>query len=63
MKKRFVLGIGLLLSCASVFLRDVFYIYGIVLMIWNYFTPIFYSIEIIPQKIQYILIFKQIILQ
>ena len=48
----FTIGIGLLLSCISVFLRDVFYIYGIVLTIWNYFTPVFYSLEIIPASIQ-----------
>ncbi len=48
----FTVGIGLFLSCVSVFLRDVFYIYGIILTIWQYFTPIFYSIEILPQKLQ-----------
>lgn len=48
----FTIGMGLILSCVSVFLRDVFYIYGIVLTIWNYLTPVFYSIEIIPEKLQ-----------
>lgn len=48
----FTVGIGLFLSCVSVFLRDVFYIYGIILTIWNYFTPVFYSIEILPKYIQ-----------
>lgn len=48
----FTIGVGLFLSCISVFLRDVFYIYGIVLTIWQYFTPVFYSIEILPEKLQ-----------
>ena len=48
----FTVGIGMLLSCISVFLRDVFYIYGIILTIWNYFTPVFYSIEILPEALQ-----------
>lgn len=48
----FTVGMGLLLSCVSVFLRDVFYIYGIVLTIWNYVTPVFYSLEIIPKSLQ-----------
>ena len=52
----FTIGMGFLLSCVSVFLRDVFYIYGIVLTIWNYFTPVFYSIQIIPAK--YLPLFK-----
>lgn len=48
----FTVGMSLFLSCVSVFLRDVFYIYGIVLIMWNYLTPVFYSIEIIPASIQ-----------
>ncbi len=48
----FTVGVGLLLSCASVFLRDMLYIYGIILTIWNYFTPVFYSIEILPGYLQ-----------
>ncbi len=48
----FTVGIGLLLSCISVFLRDMFYIYGIILTIWNYFTPVFYSIDILPASLQ-----------
>ena len=48
----FTLGIGLIMSTISVFLRDMFYIYGIILTIWNYFTPIFYDIHIIPENIQ-----------
>ena len=54
----FTVGIGLLLSCISVFLRDVFHIYGIILNIWNYLTPVFYSIEILPAKLQAIMHFN-----
>ena len=52
----FTIGVGFALSSISVFLRDVFYIYGIVLTIWQYFTPIFYTIDILPAKMQ--LLFK-----
>ena len=48
----FTVGIGFLLSSVSVFLRDMFYIYGIILTIWNYVTPVFYSIQILPEKLQ-----------
>ena len=54
----FTVGIGLFLSCISVFLRDVFYIYGIILTIWNYYTPVFYSLSILPEKLQYIFKFN-----
>lgn len=56
----FTIGVGLLLSCVSVFLRDVFYIYGIILTIWNYFTPVFYSIEILPATLQALFKFNPI---
>ena len=56
----FTIGMGLMLSCVSVFLRDVFYIYGIVLTIWNYFTPVFYSIEILPVTLQKLFVFNPI---
>lgn len=48
----FSVGIGFFLSGFSIFLRDVIYIYGIVLTIWNYLTPVFYSISIIPENLQ-----------
>jgi len=48
----FSLGIGLIISTVSVFLRDMFYIYGILLTIWQYFTPIFYDISMLPMKLQ-----------
>lgn len=50
----FTMGVGLFLSSTSVFLRDIFYIYGIVLTIWNYLTPTFYDIAIIPERIQFL---------
>lgn len=54
----FTIGVGLFLSCVSVFLRDVFYIYGIIITIWNYMTPVFYSIEILPKTLQTIFKFN-----
>ena len=54
----FTCGMGLLLSCASVFLRDVFHIYGIALTLWNYLTPVFYSIELLPTKLQALMHFN-----
>ncbi len=41
----FTLGMGLALSAAAVLLRDLFYIYGIILTIWTYLTPIMYDLN------------------
>lgn len=41
----FTVGMGFVLSTISVFLRDMFYIYGIIITIWTYLTPIMYDIN------------------
>lgn len=48
----FTLGVGLLLAAAAVFLRDMLYLYGIVLTLWMYLTPIMYDISILPPKLR-----------
>ena len=48
----FTLGFGLILSAATVFLRDILYIYGIVIMLWTYLTPIMYDINVISPALQ-----------
>ena len=48
----FTLGMGLILSAVSVFLRDMFYIYGIVMTLWMYLTPIMYDINLISVNYQ-----------
>ncbi|MDD2518484.1 MAG: ABC transporter permease [Bacilli bacterium] len=48
----FTLGMGLILATISVFLRDMFYIYGIIVMMWTYLTPIMYDISMIPAQFQ-----------
>lgn len=47
----FTLGVGLILASVTVFVRDMLYIYGIVVLIWTYLTPIMYDITIISNPI------------
>ena len=51
----FSTGIGFVLSTVAVFLRDMFYIYGIVITILQYVTPLMYDINMISPKLQIIL--------
>ncbi len=46
----FSLGIGFILSSTAVFFRDMLHLFGVLLVVWNYLTPVFYPIEIIPEK-------------
>lgn len=48
----FTFGFGLILSSLSVFLRDMLYIYGIIIMLWTYLTPIMYDIKVISEQLQ-----------
>lgn len=50
----FTIGMGFILSTITVFMRDMFYIYGIIITIWNYFTPIMYDISMLSEKWRWI---------
>ncbi|MCG6964464.1 MAG: glycosyltransferase [Acidobacteria bacterium] len=46
----FSLGLGLLVSSLAVFFADVVDMYGVVLRIWFYLTPVMYPEKILPDK-------------
>lgn len=47
----FCIGLGLFISQAAVFFRDVQNIWPVITNAWMYLTPLFYSIEILPQSL------------
>ena len=51
----FSLGLGLLLSAAMVFFRDVQFLWGVFNMMWMYATPIFYPESILPNDFKIVL--------
>ena len=46
----FALGLALMLSAVEVYFRDIEHIVSVIMMVWMYVTPMFYSIEIIPEQ-------------
>lgn len=46
----FSLGLGLLVSSLAVFFADVVDMYGVVLRIWFYLTPVMYPEKILPER-------------
>ena len=46
----FVFGLSMFLSVLHVFYKDIGHLLSVVLMFWFYLTPIFYSIEHVPEK-------------
>jgi len=45
----FALGVSMLLSSLMVFFRDLKYLYGVILVLWMYLTPLFYPVDFIPE--------------
>lgn len=48
------LGMAMLSSAITVYLRDVEYILGIVMMAWQFLTPVLYSIDQAPENLQWV---------
>lgn len=48
------LGIALITSSITVYLRDVEHILGIITMGWQFMTPVIYSIDMVPERLRYI---------
>ena len=46
----FTLGVILILSTLNTFFQDTQFLWGVVSTIWMYFTPVFYTENIIPEK-------------
>jgi ABC-type polysaccharide/polyol phosphate export permease len=46
----FSMGVGFILSTASVYFADMLPVYDVILTIWLYATPIIYPLEIVPES-------------
>lgn len=44
----FSTGLGILLSALTVYFRDIAHFYGVLVLAWTYFTPVFYPASILP---------------
>ncbi len=51
----FSVGMGMFFSAAAVFFRDIQYIYAAFITAWMYVTPIFYPVQQLPVKLQWII--------
>ena len=47
----FCCGMGMILSALSVYFRDVTHLWGVVTLAWMYATPIFYTIDTMPERL------------
>ena len=56
----FSVGVGMLLSAAAVFFRDLTYIYGVFITLLTFLTPIFYPVSILPERVYHLIHFNPI---
>lgn len=52
----FCIGVGLMLASSVVFFRDIQHLYGVLLTAFNYLTPIFYPVSLLPDWLQKLII-------
>lgn len=48
------LGLTLIVSACTVYLRDLEHILGVLMQAWIYLTPIMYSLEIVPKEFRFV---------
>lgn len=48
------LGFTMIMSAATVYIRDLEYILGILMMAWQFLTPVLYSIDQAPEEVRWI---------
>lgn len=46
------LGLTMLVSAVTVFLRDVEYVLGIIIMAWQFLSPVMYGVDMVPDELQ-----------
>lgn len=51
----FCIGMGLILSSLMVFFRDMQFLYGVILTLWTYLTPLFYPEDILPERFMWLM--------
>jgi lipopolysaccharide transport system permease protein len=54
----FAFGLGLLLGVFNVFVRDVGQVFGVVIQIWFWLTPIVYVVGILPKNLDWLAIYN-----
>ena len=71
----FSLGVGMILAALMVYFRDMQFLYGVIITLWMYLTPLFYPVDtnVIPARFfniyklnpmyQYVTFFRTIVLE
>ncbi len=50
----FLCGLSLFFSILNIFFRDLEHMLGVLLMFWLWVTPVFYSLDMIPEKFRWV---------
>lgn len=50
----FALGLAMIVSACTVYVRDLEHILGVITMAWIYLTPIMYTMDFVPEKLRFV---------
>ena len=50
----FCVGLGLFLAQATVFFRDMVYIWSVITVAWQFLSAIFYPVDILPERVHFL---------
>ena len=50
----FALGLAMIVSACTVYVRDLEHILGVITMAWIYLTPIMYTMDIVPERLRFV---------
>ena len=54
------MGMAMISSAVTVYIRDLEYILGIVIMAWQFLSPVIYSVDMVPEEFKMIFYFNPI---
>lgn len=51
----FSIGLGWIFACINVFFRDIAHVISVIMMVWMFLTPIFYTESMVPDKYKFLI--------
>ncbi len=48
------LGLTMIISAVTVFMRDIEYIVGIIIMAWQFLSPVMYGVDMVPEDMRFL---------
>ncbi|MDR1001436.1 MAG: ABC transporter permease [Clostridiales bacterium] len=54
----FSMGLGMILAAGNAFFRDIGHLYGVLITMWQFLTPVIYSEDAVPMEVRAVFVFN-----